>query len=217
MEIPAQWTFKDDGVAREFDSHVREQLPWYDLATMAVAHVAKHYITRDGLVYDIGASTGNIGIAIADTLTARSASLIAIEPSREMIANYRGPGQVVESDAESYNYRPFDLAILFLTLMFIAPHRRAALIERLRSLCRPGGAIIVFDKLVPAGGYRATVFTRLALAAKVQAGVDAGEVMAKELSLAGVQRPIYEAELGEDAYPWLRFGDFGGWIIERRP
>ena len=217
MEIPSEWTFKNEGVAKGFDAHVREQLPWYDLATLAIAHVSKHYITQGGTVYDIGASTGNIGLAIADTLKARSASLIAIEPSREMIAIYRGPGQIVESDAESYNYRPFDLAILFLTLMFIAPHKRSALIERLRSMCRPGGAIIVFDKLVPAGGYRATVFTRLALAAKVQAGVDAGEVMAKELSLAGIQRPLYEAELGDDAYPWFRFGDFGGWIIEKQP
>ena len=36
----------------------------------------------------------------------------------------------------------------------------------------------------------------------------------KELSLSGIQRPLYPGELGEDAVEVFRFGDFAGWIIE---
>ena len=84
VQIPRDWTFKSVEIADAFDSHVREQLPWYDLTTGIITHVARHYIPQGGKVYDIGASTGNVGRAIADTLEARNATLYAIESSKEM-------------------------------------------------------------------------------------------------------------------------------------
>ena len=78
MKIPSNWTFENKEVAENFNNHVREQLPWYDLATQAVIHLARHYIPNNGLVYDLGASTGNIGNAIKDILTTRNAEFIAL-------------------------------------------------------------------------------------------------------------------------------------------
>ena len=63
MKIPTEWTFKSSDVAEGFDNHVREQLPWYDLVTDGLRQLARHYIPQNGLVYDIGASTGNMGRA----------------------------------------------------------------------------------------------------------------------------------------------------------
>ena len=87
--------------------------------------------------------------------------------------------------------------------------------NKLRHACRPGGAIVVFDKLEPVGGYLSTVFYRLTLAGKRAAGVAADEIIEKELSLCGVQRPIVEGQLGGESYLWFKFGDFAGWVIER--
>lgn len=53
------WTFQ--GFAPEFDAHVREQLPWYVMATESVALIARHYIPRRGLVYDLGPVRGTSG------------------------------------------------------------------------------------------------------------------------------------------------------------
>ncbi len=91
MEIPREWTFKNAQIAKAFDKHVREQLPWYDLVTGALAHIARHYIPQGGLVYDIGASTGNIGRALAPTLKERKARLVGIESSNEMCGQYPSP------------------------------------------------------------------------------------------------------------------------------
>ena len=214
MNIPHDWTFKNADVAAGFDKHVREQLPWYDLETGVIAHFARHYIPHGGLVYDIGASTGNVGRAIADVLAARTAGFIPIDSSKDMLDRYSGPGELVIADAEDFDFQPFDFAACFLVLMFIAPSKRSALIAKLRRNIKPGGALIVFDKCVPLRGYVGTVMSRLALAGKTAAGVDAREIIAKELSLAGVQRPIDPAELGRDAQEIFRFGDFAGWIIE---
>lgn len=90
------WTFQ--GFAPEFDAHVREQLPWYGMATESVALIARHYIPRRGLVYDLGASTGNVGRALAPTLMERSVRLIALDEVPDMVAAYRGPGRAVMAD-----------------------------------------------------------------------------------------------------------------------
>ena len=215
MKIPRNWTFETEEVANGFDRHVREQLPWYDLATDALKHVARHYIPENGIVYDIGASTGNIGRALAPVIQARNARLIGIEPSEEMCKIYDAPGSVICSKAEDFNFEAFDLAVLFLCLMFVEPRKRILLMNTLRHHCRPGGAIIVFDKLEPSSGYISTILYRLTLAGKKAANVSAEEIIEKELSLSGVQRPITEEQLGGSFVNWFRFGDFSGYIIER--
>lgn len=215
MDIPKEWTFENASVASSFNQHVREQLPWYDLVTGAVVHIARHYIPQNGLVYDIGASTGNIGAALESALTQRQAKLIPIEPSAQMCAEYAGPGKenLVQMDACRYHFEPFDVAICYLVLMFMPVHERPAFIAKLKAALKPGGAIVIVDKCEAATGYQATVLWRLTLAGKVAAGVLPEHIIAKELSLGGVQRPLDPALLGENAVQWFRFGEFAGWII----
>jgi tRNA (cmo5U34)-methyltransferase len=55
LAIPCDWSFRDERIAAAFERHVREQLPWYELATGAAAHVARHYLPERGTVYDLGA------------------------------------------------------------------------------------------------------------------------------------------------------------------
>jgi tRNA (cmo5U34)-methyltransferase len=99
--------------------------------------------------------------------------------------------------------------------MFLPVGKRQEFIDYLKSLIKPGGALLIVDKCEAAKGYEATVFWRLTLAGKIAAGVDAESVIAKELSLSGVQRPLDPAMLGDDAVQWFRFGDFAGWIVTK--
>ena len=46
----SDWTFH--GFAKVFDGHVREQLPWYELASAAMGLIARQYIPKGGKVYD---------------------------------------------------------------------------------------------------------------------------------------------------------------------
>ena len=215
LQIPRSWTFETSDVATHFDQHVREQLPWYELATNAISHVARHYISINGLVYDIGCSTGNIGRSIQETLKTRNATLIGIEPSKAMEPLYNAPGSFVSCKAQHYPYEQFDLAILFLCLMFVEPADRKTFLTSLYNKCKPGGAIIIFDKLEPCNGYISTIMYRLTLAGKFSAGVSPNEIIQKELSLAGVQRPISPDHLPGNPYQWFRFGDFAGFLLEK--
>ena len=193
---------------------MREQLPWYDLATFSVAHIARHYIAEGSTVLDLGASTGNIGRAISQTLEDRSANLIAIEQSAQMCDLYTGPGQINCADLQSFDFPPFSVAIGFLTLMFLPVDQRKKVLQQLIEKAKPGGAIILFDRMEADTGYAATVLWRLTLAGKINAGAAASEIIEKELSLAGVQRPIARHEYPSEAIEVFRFGDFAGWLIE---
>jgi tRNA (cmo5U34)-methyltransferase len=217
MLIPGNWTFKTPEIANEFDSHVREQLPWYDLATVAVAHLARHYIPEDGVVYDIGASTGNIGRSILPILDARYATLIPVEASRTMAEKYLGPNpeNLIVGDVTKIEIEPYDLGILFLTLMFLPPATRYEWLYDFYENARPGGAVIVVDKVETARGYIGTALGRLTLLGKIANNVPKDEIIDKELSLAGIQRPIDPSSLPGEPVEFFRYGDFAGWVIPR--
>jgi tRNA (cmo5U34)-methyltransferase len=144
--------------------------------------------------------------------------LIPVEASPEMARRYRGPspGRLLVADVRDVEFEPFDVAIMFLTLMFVPVADRRRLIETLREQCKPGGAIIILDKCEAVRGYAATVLWRLALAGKVATGVASEDIIAKELSLGGAQRPI-DPEILAPAVEFFRFGEFAGWLIESDP
>lgn len=217
MKIPKNWSFKTSDVAQNFDSHVREQLPWYDLATRLVAHIGRHYIGENGIVYDIGASTGNIGLALEESIVSRQAKIFAVEESSQMAKAFRPckNSTLIVKDATKIEYEPFDFCVCFLSLLFLRPDERIELLERLKNATKYGGAIVVFDRTTPSSGYVGIIKTRLALIEKINAGATHKAILEKELSLMGIQRPISEVELGQDAIEIFRFGDFAGWIIER--
>jgi len=217
FKIPDEWSFNNPEVIEHFDRHVKESLPWYDLATGAVAQIARCYVPKYGLVVDVGASTGNIGRALAGLLTARSAKLIPIETSLEMSRAYDGPGDVVLADIEDFNFNDGDkpdLIVSFLTLMFVSVKDRIGLIQRMKAAVSIGGAIIVVDKMVPHSGYAGTVNYRLTLAAKYEAGATPEEIIKKELSISGLQRPLSAVELS-GFVEFFRFGDFVGAVWEK--
>ncbi len=213
FEVPKHWTFRSRAVAKHFDQHVRESLPWYELATNAVAHFGRHYIPRNGVVYDIGASTGNIGMALKETLIQRQARFFAIEESREMADRYEGPPQLVLADAVSFDYAPFDFAVCFLVFMFLPVNTRLSFLRRLQSLTKSGGALVILDKVQMPPGYIGTAFSRLTLQQKLAVGAKPDDILRKELSLAGYQRPLDARTLPKAARPFFQVGEFVGWIL----
>ncbi len=168
LDIPRNWTFENSSVAQNFDRHVREQLPWYDLVTGAVTHIVRHYLPQDGIIYDIGASTGNIGRALDKLLEDRQAQYRPIESSYEMIQQYDGPQSynLISADALTVAYEPFDVAVLFLVLMFMKVDERLKYIVKLHDRMKAGGCLVIVDK-VESSEYFGTVMRRLTLAGKV--------------------------------------------------
>lgn len=212
MPIPEQWTFKDTGVAESFNQHVRGQLPWYDLVLSSLKLLATHYLpSSDGVMYDIGASTGNFYLAMRDVLETRGTEYRAVEVSREMAAKWQGdPEALAIEDAMTHPYKPFDVAVLNLTMMFLPASERAAWFRRLRGQCKPGGAILVVDRVLTETP-ETLLIERLRWQQKIDTGETYTDIVKKEMSLIGIQRPI-DPKILEPAFCWFTLGSFAGWI-----
>lgn len=210
------WSFKNANVAANFEAHVREQLPWYSLATGIVSHVGRHYLPDQGRMYDIGASTGNVTRSLEREILKRGVRATSIDNSSEMMDKWHGLGEAVIADAVDYTYEPYDFAVCFLVLMFLSPERQRLLVDKLVSKLKEGGALLIADKVDPPAGYLGTVLHRLTMAGKMSNGAAPEEVIQKELSLAGVQRPIVPTKLltRHQAVEVFRFGEFAAWVIE---
>ncbi len=210
--------FTFEGIAKDFERHVRAHLPWYDLATDSVAVAAKHYITDGGLVYDIGCASGNVGRSLADVLKSRRARLIGIDCSGAMAARYDAPGALIVDDIRGYEFQPFDVAVSMLTLMFLPPCDQLSTLRKLMASVRHGGAVIVLERFAGCGGYPQTIMQRLTFAAKMAEGTPAAEVMEKEMALIGVQRPLnrsYFYHLCDKPVEFFRYGEFSGYILQK--
>lgn len=213
------WTFETSEIANTFDSHVREQLPWYDMATDAVSYIVKNYLQKGGVVVDIGASTGNIASKLLPLATERETSIVEIESSPSMaIKLYKRFSDhpnvsVIAKDVTKIDIPEANVYILFLTLMFIRAEDRQALLFELRSKLKDGGVIIIVDKVADDYGYFSTVLKRLTMHWKLEQGAKPEDVLIKEMSLAGVQVPI-TSDLIPDGKLFFRMGEFAGWVID---
>ena len=207
------FTFSGDMTGETFTTHVNEQLPFYKLVTDATSMIVRNYLPKHGVVYDIGASTGNVSNAIKDFVKTRNASVISIEESESMASTWNGYGKLCVDDAVTFEYENFDVAVCFLVLMFMTVNERAYLISQLKSKMNAGGAIIIVDKLLVQGGYFGTVMRRLTFDWKLKNGSTPEQIINKELSLSGVQRPMTIDEL-PNAKEFFKFGEFVGWVIE---
>jgi len=208
------WTFKTKEIAKGFSKHVNQHLPWYPLATDLIKCIVENYIPRGGTLLDIGASRGNITIKLCNIIYSREVIAKSFEVSEEMIEEFEGVGEIYLKDAEDLDER-FDVAICHLTLMFNSVEKRARILDNLRRKLRDGGCVIIVEKFeVDEGGYDATVLRRMTMRQKLDSGVDAEEIVDKELSLAGVQRPLKLSELDEFfATEFFRVGEFRGFIL----
>jgi tRNA (cmo5U34)-methyltransferase len=210
------WNF--DKVASAFNEHITEQLPWYPLFNQLVlTETARYFIKKNSIVYDIGASIGNVEKHLDFLLLERNVKFVPIEENELMatkyVGNYRDRLHV--GDATQYNYEPFSFATSILTLSFIHPSERQILIQELMQKCMIGGAILVLEKMENKEGPIGSIQNRITWQAKLNGNVPMRDIVDKEISLSGSQIPLHANEL-EGFHKIWQFGDFCAWLYLRK-
>jgi len=209
MEIKEAWSFNNDDASKEFDKHVREQLPWYDLATTATLNIVDHFLPKCGVVYDIGTSTGNISSNIKKS---KEAKVIRIDNSYNIVKD-SVCNDLVIVNAQDYMFKEFDVAVCFLVLSFMTIKERKEMISRLIEKRKDGGAIIVVDKVFIKDPQISFAERRLTTIFKRRSTEDK-LILDKDLSLAGIQRQLNEDEFDEIGNVFFKLGEFKGWVIK---
>lgn len=146
----------DDTVAKVFDDMTSRCIPYYKEVIQLSAKVAEKFVPENGLIYDLGCSTGNTLFFIAKTLRNKKVKLIGIDPSKSMLGKaaeksslftYTHDIKFLTGKAESYALQAADMIILNYTLQFISVKKRLKLITKLHNSLKPGGVLIMSEKI----------------------------------------------------------------------
>lgn len=212
VEIPQTWSFKDKSVANNFNSHVREQLPWYDHASRLVAFYAQSYLMDNDKVYDLGCATGHLAEMLFDHIKAKNVSYVGVDNSQEILDNNPVDLPTVCKDLMDVEFDHPDVIISFLTLVFLSPKNRAKVLSRAYSALPIGGALIILERF-QAPPHLSLTSARLVLSEKT---TSSEQIVAKDLSLIGSQRVLSETELPGQPQIVFAFADFKCYIIEKQ-
>lgn len=154
--LPGDFVF-DDKVAQVFEDMINRSVPGYSTIITMIGVMAERYCKEDSNIYDLGCSLGGATLAVAHRVTTKRYGLIAVDNSEAMIARLQTrlaslqfPGTAVEcrcEDIQATDLRNASVVILNFTLQFIPVEQRTELIQRIYASMRPGGILIISEKI----------------------------------------------------------------------
>lgn len=148
----------NDKVVEVFPDMINRSVPGYEAMLSSIAALADFYLPDDGLCYDLGCSLGAVSVLLAQTISRKNCAIIAIDNSSAMtkkldkrlnkIKDLNMEVKVKNDDISTISFEPCHLVVLNLTLQFIAPEKREALIQEIYQNLKPNSALIICDKVI---------------------------------------------------------------------
>lgn len=190
----ARWTFAGPTVAR-FDAHVHKSVPGYTDGHALVLDLSDWFVGPGSTVYDLGCSTGTLLAALADRHADLGARFIGIDVEPDMVAAARArtahlPAvDIRHADLAAIVWEPADLIVAGYTLQFLPDQARTALLGQLHAALRPGGALVLFEKVLAPDARLQDLAAGLYVEHKLAAGFAPAEIVAKARSLKRALTP----------------------------
>jgi tRNA (cmo5U34)-methyltransferase len=152
---PGDFVF-DNRVVSVFPDMINRSVPGYALIIPMIGLLARGYAQQGSRIYDLGCSLGAATLAMRRAIEARDVEIIAVDNSVEMIEGLKcileqqGEGVPVEAlveDIRTTAIRDASVVVLNFTLQFVSPAERLRLMQRIAGGLRPGGILILSEKL----------------------------------------------------------------------
>tara|TARA_R110001592_G_scaffold191441_1_gene437671 strand:- start:4879 stop:5622 length:744 start_codon:yes stop_codon:yes gene_type:complete len=146
----------DEAVARVFPDMIRRSVPGYTTIIPMIGVITEHYAQTGTSCYDLGCSLGASTLSMRHGLKNKSCELIAIDNSSAMLDRCRHyieldnettPVDLVCADINDIEFKPSSVITLNFTLQFIAPDSRLKLLSKIFDALKPGGALILSEKI----------------------------------------------------------------------
>ncbi|ADH85912.1 carboxy-S-adenosyl-L-methionine synthase CmoA [Desulfurivibrio alkaliphilus] len=144
-------------VAEVFDDMLRRSIPNYEQVIEMNALLLECFLRPGDRLYDLGCSTGNTLLHLARRLQIPELRLIGVDNSAAMLDKARrkaagyAPGEAiefVEGDIGDFNGQNAGAIILNYTMQFIRPLQRPDFAATLYRALRPGGILIMSEKII---------------------------------------------------------------------
>ncbi len=197
--IKKQFEF-DEEVAAVFDDMLERSVPFYKESQKITEFFALKNLKEDGVLYDLGCSTGTLLLNIHRKLE-RNAVLIGLDNSEAMLARakrkceaYGADVTLCSADILEYKYKKADVFVSNYTLQFIRPLVREELVKKIASSLNDAGVFIFSEKVI---SHQATLNKELIECYydfKKEQGYSEYEIIQKREALENVLVPYSEEE-----------------------
>ena len=145
-----------EAVVRVFPDMIERSVPGYRLLLELTPLMVGRAVQPGTRIYDLGCSLGAATLAARRAVRVEDVDIVAADNAPDMVGrcrdivaedNSRVPVEVVEADVCRLPIANASVVLMYFTLQFIAREERAGLLERIHAGLRPGGVLLLAEKL----------------------------------------------------------------------
>src|SRR2546422_103043 len=177
----AGWTF--EGIAEDFDEHVRKSVPLYDEGHRLVCELSDFFLPAGAMVIELGTATGvlaekflkhnkhrqdirYIAVDRVESMLQRAAARCADDPRATF----------VNEDLTTYQFEKASMVLSYYTIQFIPPRHRQDVFRRIYDTLEWGGALVLFEKVRAADARFQDIMVQLYQEFKLSQGFNEVEI-----------------------------------------
>jgi tRNA (cmo5U34)-methyltransferase len=191
----------DQKVAVVFDDMVSRSVPFYGELQRMLADLSLQFLPeQDGKVCDLGCSTGttidlilsNPGCPPTTHGYGVDNAQAMLDQARDKLATHVRANRVtlMQADLDSdLQLPPVNVVLMNWTLQFVRPIHREGLLKRIHSSIRPGGALLMAEKVLVEDSLLNRLYIELYYRYKSRQGYTTEEIQRKRESLENVLVP----------------------------
>ena len=197
MDAVKEFEFNQN-VADVFDDMLVRSIPFYQEIHRTIIDVIEKRIATNGLIYDLGCSTGTTIQQIQHHFPEKKLSFIGVDNSASMIKKARSKladnsvpdVSLICQDLTDVVLDSCDLVIMNYTLQFIDKFQRSALLNKIFNALKPGGILIMAEKINCDDSSIQALFHELYYDFKRRNGYSELEISQKREALENVLIPL---------------------------
>lgn len=188
----------DENVAKVFPDMIRRSVPGYETTIALTGLLAEQYAQPDSYCYDLGCSLGAATLAMRSRIQQPGCRIVAVDNAEAMTRRCQqhvrqaAEGIAVEvicADIQDIEIKNASVVVLNFTLQFIPPAARLALMQHIYKGMRPGGALLLSEKIVFSEAAEQQRMEALHIAFKKANGYSDLEISQKRTALENVLIP----------------------------
>jgi tRNA (cmo5U34)-methyltransferase len=188
----------DESVASVFDDMIRRSVPGYATVIAMTKVFAEQYVQAGSVCYDLGCSLGASTLAMRKGIIQPGCRIVAVDNSESMVGRCREvvandvsevPVEVRQADIQDVAIEDASMVVMNFTLQFLSPDTRDAMVQKIYDGLRPGGVLLLSEKIAFADADKQTFETDMHHEFKKLMGYSDLEVAQKRKSLENVLLP----------------------------
>lgn len=146
----------DREVVDVFPDMIKRSVPGYATIVGMIGNLAERYAQANSNCYDLGCSLGAATLAMRHRIVAAECRIIGIDNSEAMIErcskvidadSCEVPVELIQGNLQDIEINNASVVVLNFTLQFIDPAERCEILRRIYAGLRPGGVLILSEKV----------------------------------------------------------------------